>query len=185
MFFSTVAGRHLVWLDKNSFEPLRTDDGDLDIWDFKLEENTSFIMQVNPTLQLFSWGGAIGFPEIHLLVNYQARVHENVVFPWFTITMCYFAPSNTEWLLSFVLPISDWRQMLMDSFRVELGLFGDHCLENRSGVSFSAQICTPRFPPALKALMSIWSQDSLLEEGMLLAYNSATAATRDFLHLSK
>lgn len=156
------------------------EDDTLDIFDFELDCPSKLVLIVKTELKLIKLSPSVALPEIHLLAEYlpeECDVQGEHV-PVFNVSISYIEHSNTEWLLSFILPIVEWRNQLMETFHV---LFRLKPKDNQfSFFEMIAEVNTPRFPPALKRILGIFGTESWINEGLLLAEISSSAVAKDF-----
>ena len=182
---SAVSGKHYVWLHPDSLDPV-LENGELEKFDIDLEEeNQKFKVIIRPVLQLFSWGGKLAIPEIHFLIQYNPLYDDQRnVYPSFKITICHVGESNTEKILSYLIPITEWKNLVLQSFVSELKLFTcPHSpVEDIDSCEFhySIQVETPHFHPILVGLLKFFAKDAFIEESMLVGHHAAVAVSADF-----
>lgn len=144
-----------------------------------MEKPYSLILELSGALKLINLGPSVNLPLLRLNVDYQPIVKENSICePKFYLTINYIEQTDTEWLLSFILPIEKWKDQLIESFLVTLSL--EESENNLYKFTMDAKVNTPRFPAPLKRILGIFGTEKWIEEALLLAYNSADAVSKDF-----
>ena len=183
---------------------IKNDEQKVERMDVDLDGDFDLMIVINPSLLLFSWTSPIPFPEIQVSLHYSSHNNDNhngnnnndhneningeneekkFNVSKLRVSVTKIEQTNTEWVLSFLLPIEKWKKKIMENCAIEYTstpfLMEDSNFFS-SYLKLSVQAQVPTIPPTFANLFKIFAHQTLLAEFLSLSSLASKSIYFDF-----